>query len=128
MAERYSSDNQRCKGRSDHDRYRAGEMSSVSSNAALCRGRFLRLLGTVLTLITASSAQTEICQQANQFFYQHLWQQAAEAFQKCEIASPGKTDALLYRGKALVNIADFSAATSSLEEYITNQPQSDDAL
>jgi Flp pilus assembly protein TadD len=103
-------------------------MSSLNLNAALCRGRFLRLLGTVLTLITASSAQTEICQLANQFFYQHLWQQAAEAFQKCEIASPGKTDALLYRGKALVNIADFSAAASSLESYIANHPTSEDAL
>jgi Flp pilus assembly protein TadD len=82
----------------------------------------------VLLLITISSAQTEICQQAKQFFYQRRWQQAAEAFQKCEIASPGKTDALLYRGKALVNIADFSAAASSLESYIANQPTSDDAL
>jgi tetratricopeptide (TPR) repeat protein len=100
----------------------------LNSHAALHCGRLLLVVATVFLLIAPSPAQTQDCQRANQFFYQHLWQQAAEAFQNCEIASPGKTDALLYRGKALVNLSDFSGAAASLEGYITNQPTSDDAL
>jgi tetratricopeptide (TPR) repeat protein len=91
-------------------------------------GRSLVVAATVSLLNTIGSAQTGGCQQGTQFFYQHRWQEASEAFQDCELASPGKTDAMLYRAKSLVNLADFSSAAASLDSYIIIHPDSDDAL
>ena len=89
---------------------------------------FFTAAGSSLLLASASFAQTNVCQRANQFFGDHRWSEAAEAFKDCEGASSGATDALLFRGKALVNLGDFAAAASSLESYITSHSQSDDAL
>src|ERR1041385_8418255 len=82
----------------------------------------------VLGAGTAALAETPICEQAAALFHQRSWNDAAKAFQQCEIENPGKTDALLYRGKALVNVSDFAAAESSLESYTASHPKSDDAL
>jgi tetratricopeptide (TPR) repeat protein len=84
----------------------------------------------VLLALAASRGfgQNELCQDANRLFQDHQWSQAAEAFQKCEATGPGKTDAFLYRGKALVNLGEFTAAASSLESYLASHPRSDDAL
>jgi tetratricopeptide (TPR) repeat protein len=103
-------------------------MNSFIANVGWLGGRLLILIATVTLLLTIGLAQTEACQQGNQFFYQHRWPEAAEAFQNCELASPGKTDALLYRAKSLVNISDFSGAAASLDSYIANHSDSDDAL
>jgi tetratricopeptide (TPR) repeat protein len=83
---------------------------------------FLSLFGRI------SLAQPDICANAGKFFHQHSWAEAAEAFQQCETASPGRTDALLYRGKALIDLGDYAAASSSIERYLTIHPDSDDAL
>lgn len=81
-----------------------------------------------LTAMVPASAQTDFCSQATESFHARQWEQAATAFSECEKLAPGKTDALLYRGKALVNLQDFPAASASLEAYIQNHPGSDDAL
>jgi tetratricopeptide (TPR) repeat protein len=103
-------------------------MNSFISHCGSRGGRGLIVVAAILLLVTLGSAQTEGCQQGNQFFYQHRWQEAAEAFQNCELASPGKTDALLYRAKSQVNLADFSGAAASLDSYLASHPDSDDAL
>ncbi len=73
-------------------------------------------------------AESAVCDQASTLFQQHQWAQAADAFAECEKASPGQTDALLYRSKALVNQRQFALAADSLASYLGHHPQSSDAL
>src|ERR1051325_7474472 len=54
--------------------------------------------------------------------------QAAELFARVETASPGATDALLYRAKSLVHLKDFSGAESALRSYLQSRRDSSDAL
>jgi len=60
-------------------------------------------------------------------FHARRWSDAAAAFEQCEQQDPGKTDALLYQGKSLVNLQKFDGATAALETYAKAHPQSDDA-
>src|SRR6185312_2843533 len=86
------------------------------------------VFAATLSLLATFGFTQENCQQGSQLFYQHRWQDAADAFQNCELGSPGKTDALLYRAKSLVNLSDFTGAAASLDSYIASHPDSDDAL
>lgn len=79
-------------------------------------------------LAGAAAAQTDSCQTAAAMFQTRNWAEAAVAYAECEKASPGKTDALLYRAKALVNLAEYKNASEDLGSYLTTHPQSDDAL
>jgi len=81
-----------------------------------------------LLLGMAAFGQAYSCQQATNMFRDRRWPEAAEAFAQCEKASPGQTDALLYRGKALVNQSDYPRASEAIEAYLAIHPQSDDAL
>lgn len=74
-----------------------------------------------------ASGQTA-CNLGAAAFQQHQWSQAAAAYSQCEKSSPGKTDALLYRAKALVNLEKFNDAAGNLESYAAANPNSDDAL
>jgi tetratricopeptide (TPR) repeat protein len=103
-------------------------MNSFIPQFGLRSGRPIIVLGTVSLLVAVGLAQTDACQQGSQFFYQHRWQDAELAFQNCELASPGKTDALLYRAKSLVNLSNFAGAAASLDSYVAIHPGSDDAL
>ncbi|HET6180447.1 MAG TPA: tetratricopeptide repeat protein [Candidatus Sulfotelmatobacter sp.] len=60
-------------------------------------------------------------------FHERQWSEAAAAFEQCEVANPGKTDALLYRGKSLVNLRKFAEAATDLQTFALSHPQSDDA-
>ena len=82
------------------------------------------MLGLALRPVTAQST----CDFALSAFQQHQWTQAAAAYSDCEKNSPGKTDALLFRAKALVNLADYEGAAENLATYVAQHPQSDDAL
>ncbi len=53
---------------------------------------------------------------------------AADLFAKAETASPGTTDALIYRAKSLVHLRDFSSSESALRRYIALHADSDEAL
>ena len=53
---------------------------------------------------------------------------AAEIFAHAEAASPGKTDALLYRAKALVHLDNFAEAETALRSYLQSHQDSADAL
>jgi tetratricopeptide (TPR) repeat protein len=56
------------------------------------------------------------------------YQMAAKLFAEVETASPGKTDALLYRGKSLVHLDDFAGADQALRVYLPSHRNSSDAL
>src|SRR5258708_5140490 len=87
-----------------------------------------RLALAIILLAVGASGQSGICDQAASLFHEHHWAEAAESFAACEKASPGQTDALLYRGKSLINQREFPAAAASLQSYVAIHPQSDDAL
>ncbi len=53
---------------------------------------------------------------------------AAALFADAEAASPGATDALLYRAKSLVHLQDFAGAERALRGYVLSHPDSSDAL
>jgi tetratricopeptide (TPR) repeat protein len=61
-------------------------------------------------------------------FRKRDWADAAAMFQEVEKKQPAQTDALLYRGKCLVNLAQFNEAASALQAYLASHPQSDDAV
>jgi tetratricopeptide (TPR) repeat protein len=87
-------------------------------------------LWTSLALLMQPSAygQAQKCQEALDLFREHRWAAAAQAYAECDSLSPGQTDALLYRGKALVNVSDFAGAAASLQSYLGFHPRADDAL
>jgi len=53
---------------------------------------------------------------------------AAVLFAEAETASPGTTEALLYRGKSLVHLADFTGAEQALRNFLLSHHDSSDAL
>ena len=53
---------------------------------------------------------------------------AAALFARIEKDAPGKTAALLFRGKCLTQLQDFKGAEDSLRQYISVHPDSADAL
>ena len=77
---------------------------------------------------SSSFCQTTDRDQALNLFRQERWSDAASAFEALEKQQPGQTDALLYRGKCLVNLKQFKDAGAALQAYIASHPQSDDAM
>jgi tetratricopeptide (TPR) repeat protein len=74
------------------------------------------------------SGQASCFDPAMQLFQQRRWAESAAAFAECEKNNPAKTDALLYRGKALVNLGQFADAAAALDTFRQSHPQSDDAV
>jgi tetratricopeptide (TPR) repeat protein len=93
----------------------------------LSKIRWAFSLFVAIVLTTALFAQAPALEQAMKLFQQHQWASAAAAFAECEKNEPGKTNALLYRGKSLVNLGQFDEAAVAFESYRTAHPQSDDA-
>lgn len=79
------------------------------------------------TIPIAMRGQAGFCAGGMQMFNEHHWSDAAAAFEQCEKQTPGKTDALLYRGKSLVNLHEFGGAASALQTYLQAHPHSEDA-
>lgn len=91
-----------------------------------------RALGVLALLVATTfppriSGQSADCHAAMEMFRQRRWAEAAAGFEQCEKQDPGKGDALLYRGKALVNLRQFESAESVLRAYAKANPQSADA-
>jgi tetratricopeptide (TPR) repeat protein len=86
-----------------------------------------RTFYTVFILALPLLAQSPSFDQAMQLFRQSHWAEAAVAFSECEKADPGRTTALLYRGKALLNLGQLQDASVAIESYRQTHPQSDDA-
>lgn len=72
-------------------------------------------------------SQTGDFDQAMVLFRQKRWREADTAFAEAEKMQPGKTDALLFRGKCLFNLEQFNDADAILRAYISIHPQSEDA-
>lgn len=92
-----------------------------------------RALGVIALLVTVAfplgtSAQSAACPAAMELFRQKRWADAAAGFEQCEKQDPGKGDALLYRGKALVNLRQFESAASALQAYAKANSKSADAV
>lgn len=82
----------------------------------------------LLTMLPVSMwGQDSPCTLGAQLFHDHHWSDAAVAFKQCEQQNPGKTDALLYRGKSLVNLQKYPEAAGDLRSYARFHPESDDA-
>lgn len=81
----------------------------------------------VLILTQQLFAQSFSFDHAMELFRQSHWAEAAAAFSECEKADPGKTAALLYRGKALLNLGQLQDASAAIEHYMETHPRSDDA-
>lgn len=90
--------------------------------------RTLTTLALLTTMIPIGrSAQSDSCATAKEMFRQKHWSDASVGFETCETQNPGKTDALLYRGKALVNLQQYESAAVALQAYAMSNPQSADA-
>jgi len=77
----------------------------------------------------ASSGQTNTdFDHAVAEFQRGNYASAAAMFARVEAASPGTTDALLYRAKSLVHTRDFAGAESALRSYLQSHSNSADAL
>ncbi len=72
-------------------------------------------------------AQTDT-RTAMELFHRRQWNEAAAAFAAVETRAPGTTEALLYQGKALVNLGEFPVAGDALQRFLIAHPKSDDAL
>ncbi len=87
-----------------------------------------------LAIVTIALALTSICfAQSSDYgdalalFRQRHWADAAVIFQEVEKKQPAQTDALLYRAKCLINIAQFNEAAGALRAYLASHSQSADA-
>jgi tetratricopeptide (TPR) repeat protein len=91
-------------------------------------GRALALALLVATTFSPEiRAQATLCPAAMEMFQQRRWADAAAGFEQCEKQDPGKSNALLFRGKALVNLRQFESAASALRTYAKSNPRSPDA-
>jgi tetratricopeptide (TPR) repeat protein len=99
-------------------------MSSCHPNAHLICLVMLYLLGGF-----RSSAQSSgNYDRAVSEFRAGNYSAAASLFADAEAASPGTTEALLYRAKALVHLQDFAGAEKALHRYVQSHRDSSDAL
>jgi tetratricopeptide (TPR) repeat protein len=85
------------------------------------------LCGALLAAPVAGFGQTtNPFEQGKVLFQQRRWAEAAAVFEQAEKIQPGATEALLYRGKCLVNLGEFSAAGSALQSFTAAHPASED--
>jgi tetratricopeptide (TPR) repeat protein len=87
----------------------------------------LAIVAITLALTITCFAQSGDYGDALVLFRQRHWADAAAMFQEVEQKQPAQTDAVLYRGKCLVNLAQFNEAADALQAYLTSHPQSEDA-
>lgn len=88
--------------------------------------RFPRL--ALLFLLACSAvafAADHVWNAALQLYNQQHWAEASAAFAAIETASPGKTDALLYQSRALVQLGRLTDAESAVETYVTSHTSAD---
>ena len=89
--------------------------------------RAMIVLAIWIGFSTSAFAQTNP-NSAMELFRARRWKEAAAAFAAAEKIQPGKTDALLYQAKALVNLGEFHAADDALHGFVALHPKRDDAL
>ena len=88
----------------------------------------LALLCCVTGCAAPLFSQAANFEQAMALFRQKRWKEADAAFAETEAIRPGQTEALLFRGKCLVNLGQFPDADQVLQIYVAGHPQSEDAV
>jgi tetratricopeptide (TPR) repeat protein len=83
---------------------------------------------TLLCVTTARSQIETDFDKAAAEFHAGNYVAAAALFARVENDAPGKTAALLFRGKCLAQLQDFAGAEDSLRRYVSAHPDSADAL
>jgi tetratricopeptide (TPR) repeat protein len=90
----------------------------------------LVIIGLIVALASVCpsivAAQSSEFDKAAALFQQRQWEQAAAAFAEVERHQPNQTDALLFRGKSLVNLNRFDDAAEALQAYRKTHPKSED--
>jgi tetratricopeptide (TPR) repeat protein len=87
------------------------------------------IIVSVLAALTLKAAAQSTCLvHGQELFRQREWAEASAAFAECEKVEPGKTDALLYRGKSLINLGQFEDAATALNSYREAHSRSDAAV
>jgi tetratricopeptide (TPR) repeat protein len=96
---------------------------------AMARAAFLIAMAVLPIELPAGQLQDQAppCADGQTFFRQRQWADAANAFAECEQHNPGQTDALLLRGKSLINSGEYDDAEKALQAYAQAHPTSDDA-
>ncbi|MBZ5679881.1 MAG: tetratricopeptide repeat protein [Acidobacteriia bacterium] len=89
---------------------------------------FLICIALLAAMAPLARTQSPSFVAAMKLFQQQRWEEAASAFQAIETSSPGETDALLYKGKSLINLGRFADADPALVAYSAAHPQSDETL
>ena len=81
------------------------------------------------SLTQESLAQERVTlDEAKEMFRQKRYNEAAAAFASIEKSAPGTSDALLFRGKSLIDMGRFTEAGTALQSYCSQHPESDDGL
>jgi len=97
----------------------------------LCeRMRCLSVVGILLfaAVFTAWGQTADLYEQGHEAFSAHRYSDAVTLFAQAEKADSGHSDALLFEGKALVNLGRFSEADRALRQYLVLHPDAADAL
>jgi len=90
---------------------------------------FGAVVGLLGALAIAGQAQTVTAyEQGRAAFDAHHYAEAVTLFAKAETEDGGRSDALLYEGKALTNLERYSEADSVLRQYLRRHADSSDAL
>ncbi len=79
-------------------------------------------------MVPARAQSGSIYEQGKAAFSAHKWKDAAALMARAEEQQPGKTDALLFEGKALANLKQFDEADAALTRYTKLHPDSAEAL
>jgi Flp pilus assembly protein TadD len=87
----------------------------------------LSALCVVLPLASSAQSEPDFDRGVAEFRARN-YSSAVESFARAEAASPGATDALLYKGKSLVHLSDFPGAEQTLRRYLVSHPDSSNAL
>ena len=104
-------------------------MKLHSAKARLLVCSMISTLCVALVGLTPVNAQVESdFDKAAAEFRAGNYVSAAALFARVENDQPGKTAALLFRGKCLAQLQDFTGAEDSLRRYISGHPDSADAL
>lgn len=88
----------------------------------------LVLFIVVVALCLVSAQSTSDYDRGLAEFRAGNYSSAAEIFAHAEAATPGATDALLFRAKSLVHLQDFAGSEQSLRAYLQSHRDSADAL
>lgn len=82
---------------------------------------------TIAVWAIASAAQTSSLDRARRLFDEKRWAEAASAFAEVERSQPGKTEALIFRARALDQLGSYKESAEILRSYLSANPQSGDA-